>query len=156
MSTCRNCNCNPLSLMGRLGTPCCKSFRSTERYRRWISYFTSLGLRKGSRGVMHSLSTQTKRYVAIWVITRFVLTLHAHAKDALKALVNAHDKLLRGRKVVVTYANEAPNYDSGASGSRPYHRRMEMDRPTTLSLLKSNNRLTKCVIPPLTIYLKKV
>lgn len=46
----------------------------------------------------------------------------------------AHDKLLRGRKTVVTYAHHAP-LDSTAGKSR--RAMMEIGRPTTLSLLKS-------------------
>lgn len=46
----------------------------------------------------------------------------------------AHDKLLRGRKTVVTYAHHAP-LDSTSGKSR--RAMMEIGRPTTLSLLKS-------------------
>lgn len=65
------------------------------------------------------------------------------SKDALKALVNAHDKLLRGRKIVVTYANQAPpqEYSSSSSG-RPF-RRSEAQRPTALSLLKQQGQSGK-------------
>ncbi|KAI0708098.1 hypothetical protein C8T65DRAFT_650572 [Cerioporus squamosus] len=60
--------------------------------------------------------------------------------DAEKALTHAHDKLLRGRKLVVTYANQAPlDSASGASGLGSKNRRAmsEVGKPTTLSLLKS-------------------
>ncbi|EJD07751.1 RNA-binding domain-containing protein [Fomitiporia mediterranea MF3/22] len=61
-------------------------------------------------------------------------------EDALKALINAHDKLLRGRKIVVTYANQAPAYESSSIGGSGKHRRTEIQRPTTLSLIKSGSR----------------
>ncbi|KAJ3510491.1 hypothetical protein NMY22_g15970 [Coprinellus aureogranulatus] len=59
--------------------------------------------------------------------------------EARKALVMAHDKLLRGRRITVTHAQQAPldqygNY-TGPSG----HRKGALDnsRPTAISLLKS-------------------
>lgn len=55
-------------------------------------------------------------------------------QEAQKAMSVAHDKLLRGRKIVVTYAHHAP-LDSANSKSR--RAMMEIGRPTTLSLLKS-------------------
>ncbi|RDX41635.1 RNA-binding domain-containing protein [Lentinus brumalis] len=60
--------------------------------------------------------------------------------DAERALTRAHDKLLRGRKLVVTYANQAPlDSASGALGAGSKNRRAmsEVGKPTTLSLLKS-------------------
>ncbi|KLO12461.1 RNA-binding domain-containing protein [Schizopora paradoxa] len=63
---------------------------------------------------------------------------YAGNEDASKALTNAHDKLLRGRKLVVTYANQAPSHD-GAPGKYP-HRRVDAQRPTALSLIKSSGR----------------
>jgi len=62
---------------------------------------------------------------------------YASNEDASKALANAHNKLVRGRKLVVTYANQAPTYE-GAPG-RPY-RRVDAQRPTALSLIKSSVR----------------
>ncbi|KAF8347472.1 hypothetical protein F5887DRAFT_956053 [Amanita rubescens] len=59
--------------------------------------------------------------------------------DALKALTKAHDKLLRGRKLVVTYAHQAP-MDQESSGSMSLRHRKtvtEAGRPTTLSLIKT-------------------
>ncbi|BEJ13680.1 hypothetical protein CspHIS471_0308540 [Cutaneotrichosporon sp. HIS471] len=53
--------------------------------------------------------------------------------DAVKALVKLHDRLLRGRKLVVTYANAAP-IDDGQP--QPFKRRTEI-KPTSLSLLKA-------------------
>ncbi|KAH8109998.1 RNA-binding domain-containing protein [Phellopilus nigrolimitatus] len=64
-------------------------------------------------------------------------------EDALKALVNAHDKLLRGRKLVVTYANQAPTYDAPYPGSGKHFRRGEVQRPTALSLIKSTSHSGK-------------
>ncbi|KAJ7927536.1 hypothetical protein B0H13DRAFT_1036786 [Mycena leptocephala] len=65
---------------------------------------------------------------------------YGNKDDALKALSTAHNKLLRGRKLVVTFAQQAP-VDPGApygtAGSR--HRKVMTDsgRPTTLSMIKS-------------------
>ncbi|KAJ8082507.1 hypothetical protein AAF712_001563 [Marasmius tenuissimus] len=56
--------------------------------------------------------------------------------EAQKALASAHDKLFRGRKLVVTFAQQAP-LDIGASSSRLRKNVMDSGRPTTLSLLKS-------------------
>jgi len=57
----------------------------------------------------------------------------------------AHDKLLRGRKLVVTFAHQAPldQYGNGlatpygASGTKYRKTMMETGRPTTLSMLKT-------------------
>ncbi|KAJ7100270.1 hypothetical protein B0H15DRAFT_819538 [Mycena belliarum] len=69
---------------------------------------------------------------------------YGNKDDALKALSMAHDKLLRGRKLVVTFAQQAP-MDPGASsygntGSK--HRKVmaESGRPTTLSMIKAGLR----------------
>ncbi|KAI5117771.1 hypothetical protein M0805_003590 [Coniferiporia weirii] len=59
--------------------------------------------------------------------------------DAMKALVNAHDKLLRGRKLIVTYANQAPTYETSHTGPGRHYRHGEVQRPTTLSLIKSTS-----------------
>ncbi|KAA1477044.1 hypothetical protein DENSPDRAFT_785933 [Dentipellis sp. KUC8613] len=57
------------------------------------------------------------------------------AADAERALSVAHNKLLRGRRLVVTHAHQAP-VDAG--GSATYRRSVnEAGRPTALSLLKS-------------------
>ncbi|ORX40583.1 hypothetical protein BD324DRAFT_611401 [Kockovaella imperatae] len=58
--------------------------------------------------------------------------------DALRAMVKLHDRLLRGRKLVVTYANSAPINDLPliTKGRRP----TDAPKTTTLSLLKSNRR----------------
>ena len=55
----------------------------------------------------------------------------------MKALTMANDKLLRGRKLVVTYAQQAPLDQASLTLGR--HRRALGDagKPTTLSLLKS-------------------
>ncbi|CAL1702438.1 unnamed protein product [Somion occarium] len=61
-----------------------------------------------------------------------------NSDDAAKALVSANDKLLRGRKIVVTYAHQAPTEEFNMSGaSRPRRIVSDVGRPTTLSLLKS-------------------
>ncbi|KAI0816856.1 hypothetical protein BC628DRAFT_1299521, partial [Trametes gibbosa] len=63
----------------------------------------------------------------------------ANRDDAEKALVHANDKLLRGRKLVVTYANQAPIDAAGMQGLGTRSRRPVSDvgKPTTLSMLKS-------------------
>ncbi|KAJ7269966.1 hypothetical protein C8J57DRAFT_1324156 [Mycena rebaudengoi] len=65
---------------------------------------------------------------------------YGNKDDALKALSTAHDKLLRGRKLVVTFAQQAP-FDPGApssyAGSKQRKIMAESGRPTTLSMLKS-------------------
>ncbi|OJT10836.1 hypothetical protein TRAPUB_12648 [Trametes pubescens] len=64
---------------------------------------------------------------------------YSNRDDAEKALAHAHDKLVRGRKLVVTYANQAPLDASGAQGPASKYRRPVSDvgKPTTLSMLKS-------------------
>ncbi|KIO32217.1 hypothetical protein M407DRAFT_241499 [Tulasnella calospora MUT 4182] len=79
-------------------------------------------------------------------------------EDASKALVALHDKLVRGRKLVVTFAQQstASSQDSGSSSyasypalggshnDRPGGRKgTDTTRPTTLSLIKSQNRPTR-------------
>ncbi|WWC91728.1 uncharacterized protein L201_006675 [Kwoniella dendrophila CBS 6074] len=58
--------------------------------------------------------------------------------DALKAMVKLHDRLLRGRKLVVTYASSAPpeNLPIQTKGRRP----TDPTKMTTLSLLKSSKK----------------
>ncbi|KAF8590663.1 RNA-binding domain-containing protein [Ramaria rubella] len=59
-------------------------------------------------------------------------------EDAAKALVGLHDRLVRGRRLVVTFAHQAPQTDMS---SRPNRRPgTDTTRPTTLSLLKTHNR----------------
>ncbi|KAH9849673.1 hypothetical protein C2E23DRAFT_736989 [Lenzites betulinus] len=64
---------------------------------------------------------------------------YANRDDAEKALTHANDKLLRGRKLVVTYANQAPIDAAGMQGLGARSRRPVSDvgKPTTLSMLKS-------------------
>lgn len=71
----------------------------------------------------------------------FVGMLMCRMQDALKALTMANEKLLRGRKLVVTYAHQAP-LDQGGVGSSFGGGKVrkgvnEAGRPTALSLLKS-------------------
>ncbi|KAJ6469026.1 hypothetical protein C8R47DRAFT_1223125 [Mycena vitilis] len=63
---------------------------------------------------------------------------YGNKDDALKALSTAHNKLLRGRKLVVTYAQQAP-IDPGAPYGTTRNRKVmtESGRPTTLSMIKS-------------------
>ena len=58
-------------------------------------------------------------------------------QDAVKALASANDKLLRGRKLVVTYAQQAPLDQAGLSAGKPKRPPNDTGKPTTLSLLKS-------------------
>ncbi|KAF8631455.1 hypothetical protein AX15_002393 [Amanita polypyramis BW_CC] len=65
---------------------------------------------------------------------------YSEETDALKALSKAHGKLLRGRKLVVTFAHQAPlDLDLSGSSTSLRHRRTatEAAKPTTLSLIKS-------------------
>ncbi|KAJ7070017.1 hypothetical protein C8F01DRAFT_1115015 [Mycena amicta] len=57
---------------------------------------------------------------------------YGNKEDALNAQSALHDKLLRGRKLVVTFAQHAP-VDSG----KPRRVIAESGRPTTLSMIKS-------------------
>ncbi|CCM01052.1 uncharacterized protein FIBRA_03100 [Fibroporia radiculosa] len=59
--------------------------------------------------------------------------------DAKRALVTVNDKLLRGRKLVVTHAHQAPLDSGSAYGSGARYKRSvtEAGKPTTLSMLKS-------------------
>lgn len=56
----------------------------------------------------------------------------------MKALAMANGKPLRGRKLVVTYAHQAPLDQAGSSGSKVRKAISDAGRPTALSLLKSN------------------
>ncbi|ODN73315.1 hypothetical protein L202_07861 [Cryptococcus amylolentus CBS 6039] len=57
--------------------------------------------------------------------------------DALKAMVKLHDRLLRGRKLVVTFASSAPPDNTMLQTKG---RRAEPPKTTTLSLLKSRRK----------------
>jgi RNA recognition motif-containing protein len=61
---------------------------------------------------------------------------YLHEGDAQTALENINGKLLRGRKLAVTFAHQAPLEQPG--GSRQVGRAKRSDaRPTTLSMMKS-------------------
>ncbi|KAG6896437.1 hypothetical protein C0992_008314, partial [Termitomyces sp. T32_za158] len=62
---------------------------------------------------------------------------YASNDEALKALNVAHEKLLRGRKLVVTFAHQAPPEHGGSMHGAKRRSMMEVGRPTTLSLLKT-------------------
>jgi len=66
---------------------------------------------------------------------------YGRSEDAGKAIALFNDKVIRGRKLVVTYATQSP-YEDASSTSRSGPRRIpsEASRPTTLSLLKSPSR----------------
>ncbi|KAG6862226.1 hypothetical protein C0995_002157 [Termitomyces sp. Mi166 len=57
--------------------------------------------------------------------------------EASKALSMALDKPLRGRKLVVTFAHQAPPEYGGSTYGPKRRSMMEVGRPTTLSLLKT-------------------
>ncbi|KAK0204507.1 hypothetical protein DFS33DRAFT_1273609 [Desarmillaria ectypa] len=67
---------------------------------------------------------------------------YENANDAAKALASAHDKPLRGRTLVVTYAHQAPLDQAGGSSGLGVKRKsmMESGRPTTLSMIKGRHR----------------
>lgn len=58
------------------------------------------------------------------------------SQDALNALVKLHDRLLRGKKLIVTYASAAPAEDFLG----PKVRRIDAPKPTALSLLKTSKK----------------
>jgi len=63
---------------------------------------------------------------------------YSNKDEALKAMVTMHDKLVRGRNLVVTFAHQAPPVDDpGRLGKR----RTDTGRPTALSLLKNQGKL---------------
>ncbi|KIJ34869.1 hypothetical protein M422DRAFT_23696 [Sphaerobolus stellatus SS14] len=62
---------------------------------------------------------------------------YSSSEDALKAQAALHDKLLRGRKLVITFAHQAPQTDPSRPSRRPG---TDTSRPTTLSLLKGHNK----------------
>ncbi|KIP01387.1 hypothetical protein PHLGIDRAFT_123390 [Phlebiopsis gigantea 11061_1 CR5-6] len=59
--------------------------------------------------------------------------------DAAKALASANDKLLRGRKLMVTYAQQAPVDSASSFQGRTKRHMSDIGKPTTLSLIKSLN-----------------
>ncbi|KZT65238.1 hypothetical protein DAEQUDRAFT_677115 [Daedalea quercina L-15889] len=61
----------------------------------------------------------------------------ADPNDAQRALERANDKLLRGRKLVITHAHQAPLDQGSHAGARPRRIMNDAGKPTTLSLLKS-------------------
>ncbi|TFK47336.1 RNA-binding domain-containing protein [Heliocybe sulcata] len=68
----------------------------------------------------------------------YVFIEYANPEDAATAITSAHDKVLRGRKLVVTYATQAPLNDPASSSSKYRKGALEANRPTTLSLLKTS------------------
>ncbi|KIJ24572.1 hypothetical protein M422DRAFT_105748, partial [Sphaerobolus stellatus SS14] len=62
---------------------------------------------------------------------------YGSSEDALNAQAALHDKLLRGRKLVITFAHQAPQIDPSRPARRPG---TDTSRPTALSLLKGRNK----------------
>jgi len=66
---------------------------------------------------------------------------YASKEEALQALAATNDKMLRGRKVSVTFANKSEYAEAGSAGGGgvgPHrHRHGEISKPTTLSLIKN-------------------
>lgn len=69
---------------------------------------------------------------------------YASPQEALQAVVGAHDKTLRGRKISVTFASKSSDADRGAEGGIGPHRRdrrsandAETVKTTQLSLAKN-------------------
>ncbi|KZT50572.1 RNA-binding domain-containing protein [Calocera cornea HHB12733] len=63
---------------------------------------------------------------------------YANKDEALKAMITMHDKLVRGRNLVVTFAHQAPPVDDpGRLGKR----KTDTGRPTALSLMKNKGKL---------------
>ncbi|KAF9647644.1 hypothetical protein BDM02DRAFT_3245802 [Thelephora ganbajun] len=69
----------------------------------------------------------------------YAFVQYANKDDAQRALSTANGKLVRGRKIVVTYAQQAPleNVHSLTAGGKVRKVMSEAGRPTTLSLLKT-------------------
>ncbi|KAG8985014.1 hypothetical protein FRB94_005487 [Tulasnella sp. JGI-2019a] len=64
-------------------------------------------------------------------------------EDASQALINLHDKVVRGRKLVVTFAQQQSSspLDGSLPASRPGGRKgTDTTRPTMLSLIKTHGR----------------
>ncbi|SCV74454.1 BQ2448_8093 [Microbotryum intermedium] len=60
--------------------------------------------------------------------------------EALRAMVAMDDQLVRGRKISVTAASQQQTYDdAGSSAGRGVGRGSDANRPTAISLLKSQN-----------------
>ncbi|KZO94371.1 RNA-binding domain-containing protein [Calocera viscosa TUFC12733] len=63
---------------------------------------------------------------------------YSNKDEALKAMITMHDKLVRGRNLVVTFAHQAPPVDDpGRLGKR----KTDTGRPTALSLMKNKGKL---------------
>jgi hypothetical protein len=60
-------------------------------------------------------------------------------QDARTALESINGKLLRGRKLVVTFAHQAPPEEPGGIRQAGKGKRIDA-RPTTLSMMKSGIR----------------
>lgn len=58
-------------------------------------------------------------------------------QDAINALTMANDKVLRGRKLAVTHAHQAPLDQHGNIGTKTRKTLMDTGKPTALSMLKS-------------------
>ena len=62
-----------------------------------------------------------------------------YVQDAQRALSAANGKLVRGRKIIVTFAQQAPpdHVTNATAGGKVRKAMNEAGRPTTLSLLKT-------------------
>ncbi|KAE8226390.1 hypothetical protein CF319_g986 [Tilletia indica] len=68
---------------------------------------------------------------------------YALKEEALQALIATNDKMLRGRKVSVTFANKSEYAEAslgGSGGLGPHRHRQSDNKPTTLSLLKNSQQ----------------
>ena len=72
---------------------------------------------------------------------------YASAQEALQAVVGAHDKTIRGRKISVTFATKNSDADRDAQGGLGPHRRdrrtandAETAKTTQLGLMKNANK----------------
>ncbi|KAF9788284.1 hypothetical protein BJ322DRAFT_621405 [Thelephora terrestris] len=69
----------------------------------------------------------------------YAFVQYANKDDAQRALSTANGKLVRGRKIVVTYAQQAPleNFHTSSVGGKARKVVSDAGRPTALSLLKT-------------------
>ncbi|KAK0569071.1 hypothetical protein OC861_001313 [Tilletia horrida] len=76
----------------------------------------------------------------------FAFVEYATREEAMQALIATNDKMLRGRKLSVTFANKSDYAEGGGSsgvgggggGAGPHRNRQgDISKPTTLSLIKN-------------------
>ena len=101
------------------------------------------GKPRGYAFVEYSAKEVRKLYASV-PLRRLLSAILLSIQDAAKALVGLHDKLVRGRKLVVTFAQQSTtpqDFSSTSSYRTGGHRRgTDTTKPTTLSLIKTHNK----------------